>query len=329
MTTTQDSARAWTLPNAINVSNKLDEEILQVHPEYYLLNTSGDLAIDPYEQGISWTAYDGHKGGCCEVYNLAMPAVRKAWISMALAHFNSSGKNYSLVDGVFADDGAIMAKRAASSWGVTPAVAASFTAGHTQLLKEATTVMSEGRGLLVENGGPIAEVAGNAYMFETFAPNNETIKALFELAKLGKIVQAHTDYYSGEENPSTYDSLAAFLIGASPGFYWSGPFGWESFDDDDVSQRWLPEFDQPLGVPLGPAVFEATTATERWVESGVAGRWTRHFKSGTMVEFVVEPHCRGTIRWGDGSMSVGNGGCDETPTAPPGAQYDGGLALAR
>jgi hypothetical protein len=40
----------------------------------------------------------------------------------------------------------------------------------------------------VENGGPIAKIAGNAYMSETFAPNNETIKSLFELAKLGKIV---------------------------------------------------------------------------------------------------------------------------------------------
>ena len=60
-----DSARAWTLPNAINVSNKLDERILKEHPEYYLHNASDSLAIDPYEQGLSWTAYDGGKGGCC------------------------------------------------------------------------------------------------------------------------------------------------------------------------------------------------------------------------------------------------------------------------
>ena len=97
-------------------------------------------------------------------------------------------------------------------------------------------------------------------------------------------------------------------------------------------QRWLPEFDQPLGEPLGPAVFQRDTDTQRdsdrdrgrardrgrGREDG-GGRWTRQFKSGTVVEFVVEPYCRGTIRWADGSVSIGNGGCDETPTAPPGA----------
>ena len=112
---------------------------------------------------------------------------------MAMDHFNtSSDKRYSLVDGVFADDGGITADGAVSTWGVSPAVAARFAAGHTQLLKEATAAMSEGGGLLVENGGPIAKIAGNAYMFETFSPNNETINALFELAKLGKVVQGES-----------------------------------------------------------------------------------------------------------------------------------------
>ena len=62
---------------------------------------------------------------------------------------------------------------------------------------------------------------------------------------------AHTDYYSAEKNPSTYDSLAAFLIGAARGFYWSGPFGWESFDEQDIEQRWLPEFDMRQTHPGG------------------------------------------------------------------------------
>jgi hypothetical protein len=62
-----DSARAWTLPNAINVSNALDELILSSHPSWYLTNTSGAFAIDPYEPG--WDAYDGGKNGCCEVYD--------------------------------------------------------------------------------------------------------------------------------------------------------------------------------------------------------------------------------------------------------------------
>ena len=87
--------------------------------------------------------------------------------------------------------------------------------------------------------------------------------------------------------------------------------------NDDVEQRWLPEFDKTLGQPTGPAVFVPAVLLE---ESGsaVEGVWHREFSSGTVAEFSVEPHCKGTIRWSDGTVTVGTGGCDETPTAPPG-----------
>jgi len=324
-----DSARAWTLPNAINVSNALDEKILRAHPDWYLRNLSGSFAIDPYEPG--WEAYDGAKGGCCEVYDLRQPEVRKAWMGMGLGeHYNTSrgiGKHrYYLVDGVFGDYGETLPAsqfmqtwkvrnlnlnpNPNATWKVSKRVAEEFALAHIQLFKEATAAVGPTGGVIVQNGGPLAKLSGNAYMFETFAPNNQTINALFQLRRLGKVVQAHTDYYSGEKNPCQYDSLAAFLIGASPYFYWSGPFGWDSVDEDDVRQRWLPEFDKPLGPPQ-PAVFvPALKAGE--------GTWRREFGSGTVVEFRVEPYCIGTIKWADGTVTVGLGGCDATPTPPPG-----------
>ena len=314
-----DSARAWTLPNAINVSNALDEQILRNKStaDWYLRNTSGLLAIDPYEPG--WDPYDGTKGGCCEVYDHRKPEVRKAWISMAQLHFDatvqpagtSGGQRYSLVDGVFADDGSISAEQAEADWHISSVAATSFATAHTTLMREATAAVAGKGGLLVQNGGAIRTVAGNAYMFETFTPTNTTIHAMFGLATLGKVVQAHTDYYSGLANPSTFDALAAFLIGAAPYFYFSGPFGWDSTTEDDVAQRWLPEFDKPLGAPIGPPTFDAAANT-----------WRRRFDSAS-VEFIVEPACRGTIRWTDGSVSAGNGGCDSTPSLPPGGALRG------
>jgi len=93
--------------------------------------------------------------------------------------------------------------------------------------------------------------------------------------------------------------------------------GWDSVDEDDVSQRWLPEFEKDLGPPTAPAVFVPSEALHEDV-SAKGGTWRREFGSGTVVEFSVEPHCKGTIRWGDGTVTVGTGGCDATPTAPPG-----------
>ena len=79
-----------------------------------------------------------------------------------------------------------------------------------------------------------------------------------------------------------------------------------------MAQRWLPEFEKALGPPVGSPAYDAT-----------AKAWRRRFGSGASVEFIVEPVCRGTIVWADGSVAAGNGGCDSTPTLPPGGGVRG------
>ncbi len=76
------------------------------------------------------------------------------------------------------------------------------------------------------------------------------------------------------------DTLAAFLIGANKYSYYACSTGWIWPDDWNV---WWPEYDKPLGEPLGPAVKKD-------------GVYTRSFKSGTNVTFDTSNNT-GTIIW--------------------------------
>ena len=163
------------------------------------------------------------------------------------------------------------------------------------LIKNAVETLAPAGGLFIQNGGAPG-LGGNGYMFESFNAHNDTITTLLRLGRQGIAVQAHTDFYSGTANPSMFDSLAAFLIGVSPGMYWAGPFGWEVFLDEDIAQRWLPEFEKPLGKPSNDAVYGN-------------GVWRRSFEHGVRVLLAIEPVCQGSIHWGDGTVSVGSGGC--------------------
>lgn len=57
-------------------------------------------------------------------------------------------------------------------------------------------------------------------MYETFAPNDQTVNALFQLGRFGKVMQVRTDYYPAERQPCQYDShmlLWRDVIHMSPG----------------------------------------------------------------------------------------------------------------
>ena len=85
-------------------------------------------------------------------------------------------------------------------------------------------------------------------------------------------------------------SMAAFLVGAGPGAFWGfGPWVLKNqIGSNDLSRRWLPEFERALGAPVADAVYDAAT-----------GEWSRSFASGTSVTFNANTN-NGTVRWARG-----------------------------
>ena len=115
---------------------------------------------------------------------------------------------------------------------------------------------------------------------EFFRPNNASINALMEGVKNGKVMQAHL---SGDGCKGDITSgLAAFLIGAGKYCYY-GCGRWYGKGDDNEPWYWRPEFDHPLGDPVGPPSY-------------ASGVWKRSFASGTEVTFDTSNN-KGTIRW--------------------------------
>ena len=120
-----------------------------------------------------------------------------------------------------------------------------------------------------------------AVQIEQFRADNDTITALMEGVKNGKVIQAHVPIVVDCKGDLT-DYMAAFLIGAGKYSYF-GCGNWNTTGDDNESWYWRPEYDYPLGDPVGPPSY-------------VSGVWKRSFASGTEMMFDTS-NKKGTIRW--------------------------------
>ena len=90
-------------------------------------------------------------------------------------------------------------------------------------------------------------------------------------------------YKPGSDGGTFTSSLAKFLVGAGVGHY----FGAGSWTTDHTSREgvtWHPEYDLPLGNPLGVATLSGNV-------------WTRHFSYGTTATFNHAKNV-GKIEWG-------------------------------
>ena len=185
------------------------------------------------------------------------------------------------------------------SWNVSQAVATAWVNGHQRALDLLTAALEKSvDGILIANGG--ANKHTNAFMMETFMPSSGDIRTIQSAVVKGLTNQVHCNYYAQARNPDVRDCLAAFLIGTGPRAYFSGPFGWQVRQQKidplglrDVRQRWLPEFDQPLGEPTTNATL------------GLDNVWSRTFRFAR-VEFNATV-CKGRFMWSDGSVTVGPG----------------------
>lgn len=151
---------------------------------------------------------------------------------------------------------------------------AAYAAGHVQVLTDLQKAIGEGPVIANHACGPPHDnlVAGavSFAQLENFEANNGSIQQLMLCATNRRGVQAHCRGDPSENN------LAAFLIGAGHHAYFGfGP--WKS-KNATFMDHWMPQFELPLGEPLGDATY--TTAN--------GGEWHRSFKAGVEVTFSVE-----------------------------------------
>ena len=122
---------------------------------------------------------------------------------------------------------------------------------------------------------------------EMFHANNASINNLMLGVEMGKVIQAHvalTDLkHIGGCAGNIADHLAAFLIAAGKYSYY-GCGEWNTTGNSTEAFAWRPEYDKPLGAPLGPAGYKS-------------GVWKREFAKGTQVTFDTATN-KGTIQWG-------------------------------
>jgi hypothetical protein len=138
-------------------------------------------------------------------------------------------------------------------------------------------------------------------MLEGFSALESALTLLMNATAAGFLVQAHAGYAvdgSDQHCANITNSLAAFLVAAGEYSYyhcsllWQSDPSWPSAGHDaDEWLVWRPEYDRPLGPPLGNAVKKGSV-------------YSRNFSLGTYVEFDTSTNT-GKIMWGDGHVQQG------------------------
>eukprot|EP00118_Oscarella_pearsei_P025517 m.308315 g.308315 ORF g.308315 m.308315 type:complete len:351 (+) comp43746_c0_seq1:72-1124(+) len=246
---------------------RLHQEFLK-HPDYWLKNASGDPVRIPGD-GTFKQPKDGML-----VFDFSQDDVRKFWASDCL---NATKTGY--IDGCFADRANEESFRQNN---LTTEKAKAYAAGHVEVLQYIQKNL--GDGVIIANNDLVPGVGST--MIEGFEANEESIQHLQEAVAQGKLVQAHAGYgQDGSDNrcQNITNSLAAFLIGAGEYSYYGCSRGWFVDADHMDWLTWHPEYDKPLGKPMGQATKAGSV-------------YSRRFSSGTAVTFDAKTN-EGSIKW--------------------------------
>lgn len=205
------------------------------------------------------------------VFDVSRPEVRKWWLDTCL-----NATNFANGDGCFCD----------SSYRTDPKFKPSPTQSKLDAWGEGLTSLTrEVQEALGDDKLLIGKVANQSYVkavqIEFFENNNDSINSLMLGVEVGQVMQAHVPVKVPCKSDLT-DYIAAFLIGAGKYCYF-GCGNWYAEGNDTTPLMWHPEYDKPLGDPIGPAKYEA-------------GVWTRNFSSGTKVMFDTNTK-KGRIDW--------------------------------
>jgi hypothetical protein len=189
----------------------------------------------------------GHLG--MDVFDFANPAARALFMSDCV-NATLSG----VVDGCYLD----RATGTSPVVNLSTAQAQAYEDGHITMLNDLQATL--GDGPVVGNGayGPPHDRTNISFaQLEEFSAlksgGKGNLSDLFTGVKNGRGMLVHTMVFPTES------IIAAFLIGAGPRSYFG--FGSWSTVYEQLSQRWSPLFDFPLGPPLGDAILHEKSNT--------------------------------------------------------------------
>ena len=236
---------------------------LETHRAYLLPNASGLPALESYIHA--------------HVYDHRSPTVRDYWKDACLALLTPSGA--ARMDGCGAD---ASQQRGSYILGLDPAVAEAWTAAHVQAVAAASAAVAALGGVVLGKVPAQLGVSTNGILQEGCNGSNATVSALRAASALAAASGTRLLYECHADSASEA-SMAAFLVGAGEDHYWgTGPWVTPA---GGLGGAWLPQFELPLGAPLGEAAYDAASAT-----------WTRAFASGTAVTFNAATGA-GSIKW--------------------------------
>lgn len=259
----------------------MHDEFIQ-HEEWWLKDsstgepfyTSGDKTFYPPKEGML-------------VFDHSERWVRDWWQNVCMTAVASG-----FVDGCFSDSSREGTHRTDKALNDTDKAA--FEAGKVATMTSLTKAFggTAGQSYKGSTGVLIGKTSYqegiNAYQIEFFGPQQSAIQELQAGAAKGWLVQAHVGVnYTGTTCgcECMNDVVAAFLIGAGEYSYF-GSGAWITGSLEEVTRQWCPAlFERPLGRPLADATL-------------VDGLYTRHFETGTWVEFDTSTN-KGMMHWAD------------------------------
>lgn len=262
------------------------------HTEYWLMEKG--MPREPVrQQAPQW----GCRGGRCPQGGLMLPDYS---IPAAAAYWFSACANvtaHPAVDGCNIDRASHLGGFTAlppGSWGPRGGAQA-FNTGKLAALQQLQAVVGDGPVIanchecLTAN----TTIPGvHSQNLEGFGPREEWIVKMQVLARAGKLAKAHysTDDADGLgclNRSHVEHAMATFLLGAGQNSFFSCAHGWTGVSAGGQVEpwvAWLPQYEKPLGPPLGDAV------------KGPDGVWRRNFSSGTAA-FFDPVSDKGQICW--------------------------------
>ena len=236
------------------------------------------------------------------LYNLSVPAMQEAWIAECVSAVRQG------CTGCFIDQANVA--QGVPTWPVSSPVSEAYRKAHMGTMSALATALHRTDNYAIFNHLGVQGYNTTTMMIEDFACSEHCISVLQTVVQRGFTVEAHAGHWPVNNTclHGDINAMVAFLVAAGNYSYyhcsaaptvWSSDPAWPNAPDSWLD--WRPEYDLPLGAPLGPA---EQSASPRRSHASNASVWTRRFASGTHVEFDGASGV-GTIWWSNGKVQRG------------------------
>ena len=252
-----NSLRDWTFYRV--------HETLAAHNEWWLKDNNGRTVLVGGDKSFPKPAQG------LLVPDYRQKVVQKLWSDECV---NVARDNYGIVDGCFSDTPQV---NTFNGYNFTKQDLKEFEIGHNASIAATQFGLNASNASVTICDNGYVPQGNIATMLQTFDAAEQYIQQLLSFSTRGVLIEVHAHQCTGT---AFINTLSAFLIGMNKYSYYGCSNGWQWPDSWNI---WHPEYDKPLGQPLGPAIK-------------VNGIYSRSFKSGTNVTFNTKTNT-GKIDW--------------------------------